>query len=53
MIYLIDFRLYSVIIWAPNIDNNEEKILGKIKEINSKAILVSIDMLPMHKCKGF
>jgi len=38
---LIDFRLYSVIRWAPNVDNNEEKILGKIKEINSKAILVS------------
>lgn len=32
---------YDVVIWFPNVDNAEEKLLGQIKKVNPKTILVS------------
>jgi hypothetical protein len=35
-----EIKRYNIIIWMPNISNDEEKIVKRIKEINPKCILV-------------
>lgn len=40
-LYDLDFKQYSHIVWMPNIDNSEDKILGEIKKQNPHAVLVS------------
>lgn len=37
----IDFTKIDTLLWMPNIDNNEKKILPEIKKINNKLLLIS------------
>lgn len=36
----VDFSKLSVLLWMPNIDNSEDKILPNIKKINQKLLLI-------------
>ena len=40
-LHSINFSLYDTIIWIPNINNEEDKILPEIKKQNPHAVLVS------------
>ncbi len=37
----IDFKNYDVMVWMPNVDNKEEKLLPNIKAINPRLTLIS------------
>lgn len=37
----IQFTRYDVIVWMPNISNDEDKILPNIKKVNPRAVLIS------------
>lgn len=37
----LNFLKYDVVLWSPNISNDEEKIIPNIKQINQKVLLIS------------
>lgn len=41
MIAMTNFSIYDIIVWMPNIDNSEDKILPHIKKINPRCTLIS------------